>query len=94
MQQRSVEQGRLGGAMRVMSSSHRHGVDEFVTEPAEVQNYEGLASAWEVSKNTANLKSNIDLSWQDLIGFASSLLKDQIGTLSEMNILVWMLSVT
>ena len=87
MQQRSVEQGRLGGAMRVMSS-HRHGVDEFVTEPAEVQNYEGLASAWEVSKNTANLKSNIDLSWQDLIGLESSLLKYQIGILSEMNILV------
>ena len=36
MQQRSVEQGRLGGEMRVMSS-HRHGVDEFVTEPADVQ---------------------------------------------------------
>ena len=94
MQQRSVEQGRLGGAMRVMSSSHRHGVDEFVTEPAEVQNYEGLASAWEVSKNTANPKSNIDLSWQDLIGLESSLLKYQIGILSEKNILVWMLIVT
>ena len=79
--------------MRVMSS-HRHGVDEFVTEPAEVQNYEGLAIAWEVSKNTANLKSNIDLSWQDLIGFASSLLKYQIGILSETNVLVWMLSMT
>ncbi len=87
MQQRSVEQGRLGGAMRVMSS-HRHGVDEFVTEPADVQNYEGLASAWEVSKNTANLISNIDLSWQELIGLASSLLKYQIGILAEMNILV------
>ena len=87
MQQRSVEQGRLGGEMRVMSS-HRHGVDEFVPEPADVQNYEGLASAWEVSKNTANLKSNIDLSWQDLIGLESSLLKYQIGILSEMNILV------
>ena len=87
MQQRSVEQGRLGGEMRVMSS-HRHGVDEFVTEPADVQNYEGLAIAWEVSKNTANLKSNIDLSWQDLIGLESSLLKYQIGILTEMNMLV------
>ena len=58
MQQGSVEQGRLGGAMRVMSSSHRHGVDEFVTEPADVQNYEGLAIAWEVSKNPANLKKH------------------------------------
>ena len=92
MQQRSVEQGRLGGEMRVMSS-HRHGVDELVTEPADVQNYEGLAIAWEVSKNTVNLKSNIDLSWQDLIGLESSLLKYQIGILSETNILVWMLSV-
>ncbi len=87
MQQRSLEQGRLGGAMRVMSS-HRHGVDEFITEPADVQNYEGLASAWEVSKNTANLKSNIDLSWQELIGLASSLLKYQIGILTETNMLV------
>ena len=79
--------------MRVMSS-HRHGVDELVTEPADVQNYEGLAIAWEVSKNTVNLKSNIDLSWQDLIGLESSLLKYQIGILSEKNILVWMLIVT
>ena len=73
--------------MRVMSSQ-RHGVDELVTEPADVPNYEGLAIAWEVSKNPANLKSNIDLSWQDLIGLESSLLKYQIGILSEMNILV------
>ena len=87
MQQRSLEQGRLGGEMRVMSS-HRHGVDEFVTEPADVQNYEGLVIAWEVSKNPANLKSTIDLSWQDLIGLALSLLKYQIGILSETNILV------